>query len=380
MAGVRHRFYRKLYTGTNYRLRSFAGGRLAQYCRPSEIMFLLTERCNAKCVHCDIWKNKGGEDSPGFAGWSRVLRDLRTWLGPVNLVFTGGEALLRPYTPSLAAYASRLGLSLEVLTHGYWEDQSRIEQLALAGPARITLSVDGTGETHSKIRGREDFFEKTNRSIETLVRIREQHGLAYRIRLKTVVMEHNLHNVGDVARYASRPGMEVYYQPIEQNYNTPQDENWFLSSENWPADPERAVRAVEQLIRLKEEGLHIANTAAQLEAMIHYFRDASALRLVTQAHLAHLRNPFCASLTMLQLQSNGDVTTCSQRRPVGNVKDAPVRQIWESRPAHWEKGCCLSGYSEDLGSESDLNRLDGALPILQNRPEPGGTTGVRSSL
>ncbi len=49
----------------NYRLRTFAGGRLASHCRPTEIAVLLTERCNARCLHCDIWKNRGKESTPG---------------------------------------------------------------------------------------------------------------------------------------------------------------------------------------------------------------------------------------------------------------------------------------------------------------------------
>ena len=43
------------------------------------------------------------------------------------------------------------------------------------------------------------------------------------IRLKTVIMEHNLNDVGKVARFARSHGLEVFYQPIEQNYNTPED-------------------------------------------------------------------------------------------------------------------------------------------------------------
>src|SRR5271170_7297219 len=88
---VSNQIYRRIYNGANYRLRSFAGGRLAHLCRPVSIMFALTLRCNARCVHCDIWKNRGKEDSPGFEGWSRVLRDMRAWLGPVSIVFSGGE-------------------------------------------------------------------------------------------------------------------------------------------------------------------------------------------------------------------------------------------------------------------------------------------------
>jgi hypothetical protein len=27
-------------------------------------------------------------------------------------------------------------------------------------------------------------------------------------------------------------------------------------------------------------------------------------------------------------------------KPVGNIKSAPIRQIWEERPHWWEGGCC----------------------------------------
>jgi MoaA/NifB/PqqE/SkfB family radical SAM enzyme len=310
-------------------------------------MFLLTERCNARCVHCDIWKNKGDEGSPTAAQWSRVLDDLRSWLGPVSIVFTGGEALLKPYALELAAHAASRGFALEFLTHGYWKDQAKIEQLALAGPSRITISVDGVGAVHSLIRGREDFFEHTDRTIETLLRIRAGRQLRYRLLLKTVIMEQNLASLGDVARYATREGMEVFYQPIEQNYNTAEDPTWFRSSPTWPRDPAAAVRAVRELIELKRAGLHIANSEAHFDSMIRYFLDPAGLRQLTQAHVAQQKRPLCAALTMLQIQSNGDVTICSHRPPVGNIKDAPIRQIWQRRTRYWERQCCLAGEAVD---------------------------------
>ena len=326
----------------NSRIVYIGGSRFGGLCRPAGATFLLTERCNAKCLHCDIWKNRGIEKSPGLEGWSKVLRDLHSWVGPIPIVFTGGEALLRPYTLDLVAEATSLGFPLEVLTNGYWRDQTKIEKLGEANPRRITMSMDGIGAAHSKIRGREDFFEKSNRSLETLLRVREQHKLNYTIRLKTVVMQHNLDDVGTIARYATRPGMEVFYQPIEQNYNTPEDPLWFQSSDNWPRDPERAAVAVEDLMRLKKAGLHIANSDTELAVMAQYFREPVKLRVVTQGHLANRRRPLCAALTMLQLQSNGDVTICSHRPPIGNVMEQPIRQIWAHRPHYWESGCCLT--------------------------------------
>ncbi len=311
------------------------------HCRPTSIVFLLTERCNARCVHCDIWKNRGREDGPSSEQWKTVLSDLRRWLGPVHVVFSGGEALLKPYTISLVAHGSTLGLYQEVLTHGYWSDQSKIEKLALARPSRVTVSLDGLGEIHSKVRGKHDFFEKTNATITTLQEMREKYALNYAIRLKTVVMSHNLDNVCEIARFATKPGMHVFFQAIEQNYNTPEDTRWFEHSENWPQNTSRAVAVVHDLIHLKREGCHIDNSMAQLEAMIRYFQNPESLRVATQSHTSHEPRMLCAALTMLQFQANGDVTVCTGKRPVGNVKERPIRQIWEERPKFWHSGCCL---------------------------------------
>ena len=320
--------YKRFYEAGNYRLRTFAGGAWAARCRPTTIAILLTELCNARCVHCDIWKNRGKEDSPKVEQWKEFLKDLRRWLGPVQVTFTGGEALLKPFAVELVEYASSLGLFVEHLTHGYWDDQSKIEKLALARPWRVTISVDGVGETHTRIRGREKFFEKTSTTIQTLQRVRKENGLEFTIRLKTVIMEHNLENVGEVAKFAHQDRMDVFYQPIEQNYNTPEDPRWFEHGENWPKDAGKAAAAVERLIEMKRQGLPIANSYAQLEVMIPYFRDPDAMRVTTQGHTAHDRRALCAALTNLQLQANGDVTVCSGIKPVGNIKLAPIRQIW----------------------------------------------------
>ena len=144
-------------TAVTYRLRDFASGGLAQHCRPASIVLLLTERCNARCVHCDIWKNKGGEATPRVGEWQQLLSDLASWLGPAQVTLSGGEALLRPYTPALLAFGKQRGLLMELLTNGYWVDQSRVEQAALADPWRITVSVDGIGDIHNTVRGADGF-------------------------------------------------------------------------------------------------------------------------------------------------------------------------------------------------------------------------------
>jgi MoaA/NifB/PqqE/SkfB family radical SAM enzyme len=333
--------YARVYEAVNYRLRTVHGGRLARHCRPTAIAILLTERCNARCLHCDIWKNRGKESAPSADHWKTAMRDLRRWLGPVHVVFTGGEALLMPFAADVVSYASAQGLLVEHLTHGFWLDQSRIEKMAMGRPYRVTISCDGIGATHDKIRGRAGFFEATNTTIQTLLRLRRDHKLGYVIRLKTVIMEHNLHDVGAVARFAQANGLEVYYQPIEQNYNTPEDLRWFEHSDNWPVDRERAVAAVQELLELKRQGLPIANSVHQLEVMIPYFRDPERLQILTQSHQAH-EKPLCSAMTMIQIQSNGDVKSCWCMDAIGNIMNEPIRRIWERRPRWWDGGCCMA--------------------------------------
>jgi MoaA/NifB/PqqE/SkfB family radical SAM enzyme len=334
-------FYRRAYSAANYRLRTLAGGRWADHCRPTDIAFLMTNLCNAKCVHCDIWKNKGKDDTPTLEQYQSTLSQIRSWLGPVHVYFTGGEALLRPYTTDVLAHAASIGLYAEILTHGYWDDQSRIEKLALANPSRVTVSLDGIGETHTKVRGRENFFEKTTRSLETLKRLRAEKGLGYVIRLKTVIMEHNLHDVENVARFAADNGCEVFYQAVEQNYNTPEDARWFEHSENWPRDPQRAIGAVRRLIALKKQGLPVRNSFQQLEVMIPYFLNPDSMRVTVQQHVAHLKHPICSALTTIQVLPNGDVLSCYGMPAVGNIKTTPIAEIWRHRPQWWTGGCCL---------------------------------------
>jgi MoaA/NifB/PqqE/SkfB family radical SAM enzyme len=332
---------RRIYEGVNYRLRTLANGRWAAQCRPTSIGLLMTERCNARCIHCDIWKNRGKEDRPSQEQWQTLLEDLRVWLGPVQVVFSGGEALLNPVTIELVRYASSIKLFVELLTHGFWQDQNKIEMLVAARPGRVTISLDGVGSVHNTVRGREGFFDRTEKTIQTLLRMRKASAPHLTIRLKTVIMKQNLADVCNVARFAQRHGVEVFYQPIEQNYNTVENPLWFEESDTWPDDTQCAIAVVRELKRLKSAGLPIVNSEEQLDAMVPYFENPAVHRVAVQAHAAHEKKLICSALTTLQVQANGDVTTCAAMPSVGNIKERSIREIWTSRPRWWESGCCL---------------------------------------
>jgi MoaA/NifB/PqqE/SkfB family radical SAM enzyme len=200
MSEVFSRVHKTLHEGLHYRLRTVAGGRFASLCRPVSIVLLITENCSAKCKHCDIWKNRIREETT-LEEWQALLTDLRSWLGPVHVVISGGEALMRGYTPDLVAHAHKIGLFLEILTHGYWKDQTKIERLARANPWKITMSLDGFGDTHTLVRGRPNFWEFSHNSLQTMLRLRKDEKLNYTVRLKHVLMSYN---VGETVKLAKQ--------------------------------------------------------------------------------------------------------------------------------------------------------------------------------
>jgi len=333
--------HNRIHSAIQYRLRHRFNGRFADLCRPASIAVLFTDHCTAKCVHCDIWKNLDRETTLTPDEWRTFFTDLRAWLGPVQVSVTGGEALMKAWTPEVVAHASSIGLLTEVLTHGYWEDQKKIERLALARPWKVTLSVDGIGEVHTLVRGRVGFWERTSRSIETLRRMRTEHNLSYMIRLKHVLMAQNIGEAVKVAEYANREGMEVCFQGVTQNYNTPENPDWFYDAPTFPKDVKPVVAQIRELMALRAKGWNIVNPDFEFEAMIAYFEDPAAHRAAAAGHTLKDTRRHCAALTNLEVRPDGTVYDCPQKPPVGDLRQHSIREIWNNRPKAWRSGCCL---------------------------------------
>jgi hypothetical protein len=83
-------------------------------------------------------------------------------------------------------------------------------------------------------------------------RVRPEHNLRGIIRLKLSFMSHNIDESLRLADYGNCEGIEVFFQPIEQNYNTPEDPQWLLHLEYRPSDIPRLIGNIEraQAVRL----------------------------------------------------------------------------------------------------------------------------------
>lgn len=113
----------------------------------------VTQRCNAACDHCG---SRCSIDSPEVLTKEEILkvfRDIRDQIGTdVMLNITGGEPLIRRDLFEIMTEASRMGFDWGMVSNGTLITDKVIEQMKRSGMRTITVSIDGVGETHEKLR------------------------------------------------------------------------------------------------------------------------------------------------------------------------------------------------------------------------------------
>ena len=129
----------------------------------SSISFELTYRCVERCIHCYI------DDAPKFSASDEltleeckdVLLQARQ-MGCINILFTGGEVLLRPDLCDIVEYATSLGFIVDIYTTGVGLTDKVFDRLCAAKINGISVSLySGIAEEHDKITGIKGSFEKT---------------------------------------------------------------------------------------------------------------------------------------------------------------------------------------------------------------------------
>lgn len=173
---------------------------------PFAMTFILTNRCNFRCVYCDIPDAAGDEMTT--AEFRRALDEL-TEAGLARASFSGGEALLRPDALEIIGHARQLGLSTSLNSNG-WLTADQLDRLQ----DRLDLlmvSLDGPEADHDRLRRKPGSHR---RALEVLAGAKER-GIA--TTTITVLTPTNLHVIEPVLQLAKTHGFWAYFQPAYQD-------------------------------------------------------------------------------------------------------------------------------------------------------------------
>ncbi len=129
-----------------------------------------TLRCNVACRHCgsDCRVSSLMPDMP-MADFLRVVDEIRPHVNPhkVLIIFTGGEALVRPDIEACGRELYRREFPWGIVSNGLLFAE-RLPGLLAVGMRSATISLDGFEDDHNWMRGHRNSFRAATASIRGL--------------------------------------------------------------------------------------------------------------------------------------------------------------------------------------------------------------------
>lgn len=160
--------------------------------RPVLALWQVTGRCDFRCRICRIWRAGHSRDEElSIAQAETVLTKLHAFR-PMLITLAGGEPTLREDLPLFTRMVSRNHYS-SIITNGYRMDRSLARELFRNGLRDAMVSLDyAVPERHDEQRGIAGAFDHAIRALEHL---RDARGRTNHVRILTVLMDDNLHEL-----------------------------------------------------------------------------------------------------------------------------------------------------------------------------------------
>jgi 12,18-didecarboxysiroheme deacetylase len=145
------------------------------------VVWNVTRSCNLRCVHCYAHARDQRFDNELGTEEGRLLIDDLAAFGVPVLLFSGGEPLLRPDLPELAAYAVQHGMRAVISTNGTLIDGAMARTLKEIGLSYVGISIDGTEAVNDRFRGVSGAYRKAMEGIRNCREAGIKVGLRFTI-------------------------------------------------------------------------------------------------------------------------------------------------------------------------------------------------------
>ena len=156
-----------------------------------EFILCLTYRCNLCCSMCTQYGAGFKNCAPAemsIEEWICILDSIADVEPKPKLLFMGGEPLLYPDFDVLLRAARGYGFSVQIVTNGLLLDKYIRAFSDFEEKLTITLSIDGLGETHDRIRNKRGLFDKVINNMKCI-----QNFCPYaKININSVILPDNV--------------------------------------------------------------------------------------------------------------------------------------------------------------------------------------------
>jgi len=256
--------------------------------RPIVVSYEVTLSCNCNCRHCDL----GGLIKDEKQIKPEEYGDLTQRLKPLAAQISGGEPLLRKDIAAIVKAIKQSGVKYMILvTNGALLNESNYLQLREAGVDQFSVSLDFPDERHDEFRRRSGLYKRLEQNLPRLAK------LGFRdIILNTAITKANLREIVPLTKKAAEWGVDISYSA----YTALRTGNKDYCLNNGE-DLEILRQAINELIILKRQGIHLVNPELTLRDTLKFFE---------QGYMPNCK----AGIRFLVVMPDGSLVPCSLHR------------------------------------------------------------------
>lgn len=243
----------------------------------------------------------------------KVLYMIKNSAEVPSVSFTGGEPTLRSDLCDLVAYATEIGLRVNLISNGTQLTEDYVKRLKNAGLKSAQISLEGgSAKIHDSLTQVQGSFEKTVRGVKLL------QDADIHVHTNTTLNQVNVPHADELVEFIATLGTERF----SMNLCIPTKATVAASLSVTYTD---IVPAIEH-IQKKADSLG-------LEFMWYSPTPYCIFNPVT----AKLGGKSCAACDgLLSVAPNGDVLPCSSLpKPVGNILKDGFEKVWEGKKASY---------------------------------------------
>jgi MoaA/NifB/PqqE/SkfB family radical SAM enzyme len=282
--------------------------RALSFGKPQHAQWLVTRKCNYRCVGCNVWKEQ--DERELSADEIKKGLDILKKIGVVELVISGGDPLLRPDIEEIINYATD-----RFITTVYDNGSMAAKKIeALRKVDFVPISIDSLDEAKSDaIKAVPGAFKNSINTVETL------HEEGIKVAVTPTISQKNLYEIVDITKHFTGKGIPVWY--CLYSYDTSKDNNQLFrignaNDEFVIADKQGMVDVCNQLIEMQKKNKKILMTTKLLESMRDLYAEEK-------------RDWKCQALkNFLVIDHLGRISGCHHHNHSGTVFD--LLKNWKS--------------------------------------------------
>jgi len=289
---------------------------------PKKAVFSITDECSMRCKMCYNWRLHDSEKSITPEIWKRAIKGLSQLKKDEMLLnFVGGEPFEKKWVLDVVKEASKYGLKTSLTTNASLIDEKKADEIRASGLNTLCISLDGlTPETHDYYRGIKGTHGKAMKALDMFSK-----KAGPELIIQTIIMDKNLGEIENLVNYVNEKKHinGIYFMSVMKPHHTNLPDNWYLNDKLglWPKNKEKIVKVIDKLIEMKKNHSKIVNSELHLKSFKGFYLQPEKF----------IKSKDCDVMDFgIYISSLGDVSICSEKGIIGNIKHKNLKEIWYS--------------------------------------------------